>query len=702
MPSKLMAPGPGWVQISSVPFMLAEEFDGNGEPAGFQWSQEEMKYSPPAATPQAEPYTLQRNFEVPQTFRGWTAGAGFRTQSESSTPTEDILGYYEGHFIDKYGMYMGNAAAPTAVTPTETDAVNGGNQFIEFTVGGTRKLVCAMGRYVKVRDGDTAGGWVTAKDLGSGNKITGMAVFRGAQSSDFLFIAYQNSSGVAQTYQVWDGTSNTSTFSASTSVGLAPKGVDFRRWRDRIWVLYQDANGRWSQASSQDGGVAATWLNGGYIEDSTTTCRFMVTALDHLLTQSTLGPLDRADDVVVIAKALMGDTFRDQYLAMNSCRPVVFGTSTVIFWTANSWYRLDLVTGQTEEIGPGTMKSNDSVVNGLVTAAAAYRDWTVYYAMYNANNTTAYLMRWGDWDYVQTNESRSERRDFVPAHIGSIYEQTSQINGMGITDIPGTPRLYYVDAAGVITYLPLPRFNTNAPADTGSVTFNTTNPFQLFLPGITAHNGVVDKVNLGIALSGKNLSGSSRYITASYRLDATSAFGGSSNLQNSGVFSQDPGQRNNFVTSVKSQWTDVKLVGTTTSSATPTLLESVEMYQAFQPPFKWVWSGVLKLGDQVPNRAGMTNQKTLPLKDQISFLETLGTSGVISLVTPEGNTYDVLMTACGPSRGIERDAQGRTFINMPIQLMQHRSTSQAGTNDRLSTQTNDQLAQYTNTQLLGF
>lgn len=696
------APAPYHIIIAGQGFMLHEAqdpdvLDENGRPlSSLSWVQEQMAYSPGQPTPEAQPYLLEKDFEVPHGVQNFRSGAGFRVESEDAD--QDIKGYWGGEYIDKMGRYIGNGPAVTAVTPSTTDTTNGGNQFAEFTVGTTRTLLCAMGEYLLQRTADTASGWGTnAHDMGTSTKITSICPFRGTQTRDYLFIAYQNSSGTAQTYVVWDGATATTTFTADTNSNTA---VDFIVFNEELWRLYQDSNNFWCVAKCFDGGTGATWSGGFKIADNTNTCKHFLLEDDQLQVRSEQGVINVTDGLDDQPQMVTGSEYKNQRQALNECRPISFGQWN-IFQIASSWFTVDRSTGEIKEIGPATQSDQYTSAQGYVTANASYRQWTVYYAIWNPSNSTAYLWRWGEWEHIRTTFHPTDIREFLPSHFGSLWEQSSRINGMFVSEITGQPRLYFVDASGVISYFILSRAGANRLTDS-SCTYNTSNSGVLYSIAHTSKIAHTDKVDLGYVVGTFNGSAGVRDVTVSYRLDAVSSYGGSANLENSGVFNTDPGSRNNFVTSVVSKWTDTKFTIRTTTSSTPMCMYGYELYTAIRAVFKWVFTGILRIGSEVTNQQGQPMYRFWRVEDAMNFLQTQASAGVVSITGPDGTTMDVLCTNIGKAKTIYRKDTETVEYLVPVQFMQHRQTTTAGQEQRLATLTEGQLAVYTEGRLAAF
>lgn len=680
--------------IAGRPFMLAEEMD-QGKPTGRRmWRQERSKFTPGTQpSPAAEPYTLEPELEVAQVYATWRNGVGFREQPDITA--KDANGIFYGRYLDKGGIYLGPSAAVTAFTPVTTDSTNGGNQFIEFTVGGTRTLYCAMGRYLLKRVNDTS--WTISVTLAAGSKITGLAKFRGQRAAQYMYIAYQNSSGVAQVYRVFDGVDATDVANVGGIIA-----VDFCTYRESLWMLNQETatGGRWEVQQTVDGdtlAAAATWSGAFVIADATETCTNLVVNQDRLFIRSTLGLLGvNANELD--AQQITGDAFKTQFQTPNSCRPVAFG-QFVITQIASSFFAYDAQSGAVNEIGVNVLKNIDSgIAVGVHTTAAPYRLWTLYTWTYSAVDSKAYLWRWGEHELIDTMYSPVPYGQFVPCLYGSLYEQTAQVTGSIVSEIGGTtPRLYWVDVTGVISFMPLSRYSANPYSDS-AVPINITNNALIYLPACTARNPAEIKAASGITLTGKNF-GSTNFWTASYRTDQTSAYGNSSNLDNGGQYQSPVSQRNNFIAPATGVWLDVLLTCANTSSTAPPLLKAAIIYEVIRPIFKWTYTAVVRVGASVKFNSGASRGMMFDVPDDRTFLENIaGAQGMVNITTPDGSTVAVFVTNV-IFEWNSREPLEQVEWYATIRMVEHRPRTLPGRYSRLNIFTYQYLEQYNYAQL---
>lgn len=695
MANDTIAPYPGEFKLNGRIFMVVEATDAKGVGLGVPlWEQDEQPYTQGQPTPLSDPYTTSKTLAIAQGFNNFRQGAGARDQGVQVD--RDVFGYWKGRYIDKYGRALGNAAAVyTALVPAASAYDH--PTFFEYNSA----LYLAANGQLSVRNDDTYGGWSLSQALnthaspGGGGPVQtlvpgGVAVFRGTQSSDFYFIAAANA--IVSIYSA-NGSEDTNKNAA----------LDFAVFRNKLFRLYQDTDKNYKVASCTDGGQAATWGAGFSVADSTNPCLNFVVKDDHLLVRSQKGLLTTTNVSALVADNVTGSTFSSNLQTLNRCRPIAFtGNNSIICQNANSWYAYDPVSGQVEEIGPATMKDNDDqTVNGYVTSAVPYRSWSVYYSVYNPSTDTSYIYRWGEWEHISTMFNPVDEVRFLPTHIGALWEEAGQIDALYITEVTGSPRLYWTNTTAtpkLISYMPLPLFSSNATADS-TMTYNATQPFELFLPGIHAHIPHENKAFVAVEVNTKNAVAGSVQVTASYRLDQTSAFGGSNNLENQGVFDTDPGRLNKFQTSVVSRWMDLKLSGIGTST-TPMLVSGATVYTSARPPFRWLATTTLRIGDEVMFKDGNTAVYSVP--DQFSFLATQAEAGVIPMVAPDGSSFDGMVTHVGKARASQNQDTKHIEYLVDIEVLQLSANYGAGAHKNLAPWTHAQLANWTHGELANF
>ena len=613
--------------LNTTPMKLARDKDGNPK-----WKQNKTKHAQNVVTPAARPYaTSDSTVEAPRGFFGFGDGMGFQREKLNS----DVFGYRYGLYIDSSSEYIVNGPAVTAVTPTTTDATNGGQRFFEFTVAGTRKLCCLVGRYVLVRDADTAAGWVVAKDLGVGVIATRVAVFRGSQSGDFAFIAI----GTAANYWTWSGASNTTVF-AQHSTDKAILFLTIKDYLVKVDKSTAAGSPGYRISKAFDGGATPSFGAPYIMTDLTnpiTDAAFFNNRLYLTTEQGIIAPfVDEANDFSFQVEEIT-PAFKYQRNANN-------GLGVHAWWQYlfvpmnNSMFNMD-TAGNIPEVGLGTLKGNISEVQGTPTAIAGFASRTLFTCFYNAINGHSYLMRWGGHEFVDNT------RVFVPGWHGALYKfDTQQINSMIVTEVSGAPRLYMASNTGNIYYIVLPRYSMDWRSDS-SCQYNTTNPGEVYFPIIDHGVPFEQKVSLAIAMTTENMtSPANRYISVTYRTDPAESFGNAANIANSGVYDIDPGQRFDFVDTVGSQRIEMKAVLTTATAATPCVIRTIATYQAVRPAFKWMYEfSVLISAGELESWGGGTDRILTNIDLLRAVTGAAASTVTVSLVDPNGDSRSVLV-----------------------------------------------------------
>jgi hypothetical protein len=671
-----IAVGNRHVAIGGHPYDLATD-PNTGAP---MWTQRKMPFSRNVVTAAAVPYLQgDPNFEVPRGFFRFDHGMGF--QEEPLRSDQDTPGYKYGLYIDSGNGYLENGPAVTSVTPDTTSA---GVKFFELLVDTTRKLIAVTVRYVLVRDADSAAGWVVSRDFG-GNVITDAGVFRGTGAARTCLIV---AVGASTALWTWDGTTNTTTWTQDASGDTA---TILGQIREEFW---RSPTG-YTISKTTNGGAAATWGAAFTVVDQAIAITSMAGFDNRLIIgteQGLYAPTAAEDDSEELTPA-----FRYQRRSDNAVGMKAWWDSLYVPMGGSLFRYQD--DGSFPEIGLGTLNGNTSEVQGKPTALCGYNNWTLFVAFYNAVQDASYLMRWGARQLVQTADGLQSV--FIPGWHGALYKWAGVIiKDLLVTEVTGGPRLYAADDDGKIHYLTLPRYSMEWRADSAT-SFNTTNPGEVYFPAI--HHGVPheQKANLAIAAVVENLSGTARYIDFTYRTSPTDSFGGAANIQDSGRFDTDPGQRKDFTASVSSRMTELKAELVTTTSATPCVLKAIALYQNVRTSFKWVMTAGIVLSDDARAMQGYGMGRFFGEGDQFDALEAVAaTAGPVAVVTPRGESFDALITdfTAVPSG---RNGDGPLDWLGTVSMVQHRTTlgSEVGTWARMGSFTWSQIGVYNWSQL---
>lgn len=649
------------------------------------YNQSQLEFARNVLTPRAASYAVaDPRLEVPRGFFDYHDGMGNR--EEDANPNVDTQGYEYGLYIDSGNGYIENGPTVTSTTPSNTGTIR---QFFEVDVGGTRTVCALAGRYLLTLSGST---WTSRDDLGAGGSyFYRAATFRGTGDARAgVYLAVHDSADAPTTGRHWTTASTTTVFANIT--GVSP--VTVAQHGEAIYFLDVSAN-NYRIRKSVDGTAAPT-LSGSFLFDASGNATEMTVWDNRLLvgtTRGILAPTTGADLSTAVEELV--PEMRFQYHADN-CRGMTPWFQWLIVPFAQSLFRMDPETNKLQEFGPGTLPNNISEVKGQVTAVCGYREWTLFACLYDGTNS--YLLRWGNWRIVDTEIG--PQRIFHPGWHGALYKFAStRINAMFISAAAGgNPILHMGGTDGNIYTVTLPRFSMAWRSDS-NCSFNTTNDGEVFFPII--HHGVPlePKINLAVAMTNENLTGSTRDITVAYRTDTSSAFGGSSNIQSNGVFNTDPGSRQSFLVSVVGRMIQLKATLNTTTTATPCVLKSIAVYQTVRPTFKWRYAMQLRLGNNVQDRRLQTLGRYFAEDEQIDALyDATSGGGPVSFISLRGETNDALMTDLSIQAQPTKPGEPPEWLATVV-LVQHRSTSVIGTWDRMGAYTWDNLGAYTWDQL---
>ena len=659
-------PAPFDVELDGDAFMLDIDAEGN-----FIYSQTKMPFSRNVVTPAGSPYALaDPKIEAPRGFFSFEQGMGFF--QEDKTAEMDTPGYRYGLWIDSGNGFIQNGPTITTVTPNTTGGIK---RFFEFTVGGTRKVCALASRYVLVRDADSGAGWVVSKDLGSSKVASRIAVFRGTQSTDFAFVAQ----GTGTNFWMWNGTDNTTTWTQASE-----KAIAFETDRDKLWMLSQrtgGANNGYILRQIRDGGTAYSASGDFVVSDLSNPSVDLALFDDRLFVATERG---------LFAPSV--ESMQDLEFRVDNLTPAfAWQRDATNGLGMTPWYQYLIVPmgkslfryssdGSFPEFGLGTLLNNTSEVQGVCTAVAGYRNWTMFAAFYNATEDASYLMRWGNWHLRWNTYNKLEEGQFIPGWHGALAKFPGvQIDALFVSDAQGgNPRLWIGDDDGNIHYITLPRYSMNWTSDS-NCTFNTTNPGEVYFPRVTHGIPIEVKTNLGLAVVAENLSGTARYLDVTYRTTPTGSFGGGGNLDGSGRFDVDPGSRQEFSIGVSAALLDLKATLTTTTAATPVILKTIVAYQAVRPTFKWIYQFAVRLGAGVVNRSAGVVSRFFGETSQFASLETsASTSGPVSFTSPRGESKTVIVTDIGIKAKNRRTPEGSLEWVATIEAVEHQSVPSTG------------------------
>jgi hypothetical protein len=110
------------------------------------------------------------------------------------------------------------------------------------------------------------------------------------------------------------------------------------------------------------------------------------------------------------------------------------------FRAGTSFYRLDVPSENLVAAGPGMMLDNASPVRGDVQCFVGWGGYRAYLCLWNAINSTTYLLSYGNWEPRETEEGTSFI--FDNQFDGALAHWGAKATSMGVSGASGNDRLY--------------------------------------------------------------------------------------------------------------------------------------------------------------------------------------------------------------------------------------------------------------------
>jgi len=196
------------------------------------------------------------------------------------------------------------------------------------------------------------------------------------------------------------------------------------------------------------------------------------------------------------------------------------------FRNGDAFYRLEASGGtQIEDVGPGRLVDNGSVVGGPVQCFAGHQDWFAFQAAYNPATDASYLLQYGDWLPQGAGEDAAYR--FLDTLHGALVVW----EGKRVTALQATTggfaggehaRVYAGFSDGTLGWFNLPRsgpnpFATDAGLDEDDF---TAEPSYLTWPLHTLLASADRKEYLSVTAHGPRVTPGD-FVRVSYWLDPT-------------------------------------------------------------------------------------------------------------------------------------------------------------------------------------
>jgi len=384
---------------------------------------------PPQSAYDSAPVYREHTFE----FRP-TGGMGESMQSSRTDRR-----YHYGINVWVTAGLVGLGPASHTITPPTTGSVR---LFVE-ALNASRQIALFIlaGANVIQRNDDTNAG-NPAVHTRAGHVATDAVRFTGAYSgaTDSLYVAWDD--GVLEEY---DGT--------SWKTCLLPAGFQpslLCRLGDELWA----ADGLHSiiRKCTNDPKVAGSWSGPILIG----TPSIAITALRQTTNRLVMFKAD-GDVFTVNGDGSDNDLFPglENTVDPDNGRTATAWQGSLWFRTGRAFWRLDMQGGAVlSPEGPGRQLQNLSEVRGPVQAFAGWNSQMAFGAIYNDQNSSSYLLSYGNWEPVQGDAGTNFA--FTNQWDGAMVRYTGRkVTALWVSTIPYDSRLYVGFADGTYDWIKL-------------------------------------------------------------------------------------------------------------------------------------------------------------------------------------------------------------------------------------------------------
>lgn len=646
-------PWPYDCSIGGTPMMLT-----TGPRKESPWTESKVRYFEAGTVMTAEDRSYQMfppEVDLPQAQETWGGGYGQGVQDRKH---RDM--YSHALFADCSTGKPTNG--PAMNLQVSTLAGGFGSNMITFTIAGVETLMYAAGTNLYKRTDDTPTGWTLV--YAAGVTIGQMAVFRGTQANDRLFVPL----GSATNYLTVDSAGVTALHASQKANGFIVAG-------DELY-LYVLATNQWILKKCFDGGPTPTWIGNYPVGDSRDAVTDAHIAAQRLILGKTNGLYGVSALVSPLAEDITPSLHESRGKTNNCSGSVVFGENYIFKYDGGA-LRYDPSSGQLEQFGPEVLVENKSEVRGTVEALASQDGIAVYAFLFNSSNSTSYMCKWGTWD-VESSEGRSLRTP-KPSWHGSLYQWTSrQVCFAQLVTLDwGTgagriPRIYIGMTNGDLHWF-YPARTTN-PADDPNYRYNTTNQGEVYQSRYTANFPFEFKVLKNVGVVGHNQTGV-RPIGANYKIPSAVTY------ESIGTVSAEPGDKLSPGGTPTDKAFDFKLTLNASTTVTP-VIDAFVIYAAIRfENLKEIVAWV-NVSDDIILRDGRTvRQRWQDVRDR---LETVANaSGSVTVISPSGETLTCLAIEFSHAVLIE-DTEKKIYVwKSMIKLVQTRAEATRGTWNRV-------------------
>lgn len=605
-------------------------------------------------------------------FRRPVLGMGERTQSAAARSRRyryALNCWFSGGLRGKGPLWHNLAPSSTGEVRDFPEALHGGalTQFI------------LAGRYVLRRTSDLSAGQVVSQDLGASRQAQSAVRFKHPSGTDCLYVAVDNDD-----FWQYNGATWTQLDTAIDANYLAVV-------RDELWRAYDNQISK----CTADPATAANWSAPIAVGDASSNITGLAVANDALIVFKDDGSASTVtvnEDASLSVNDLMAG-LRTTRAGTNGRNPASW-LNSVWFRSGPSFWRLTPAgeVAELQQVGPERLLENDSEVGGVATCFAGYAAWYGLMGVYNAQNTSSYLLQYGDW--LPPDAGDESRYDFADVLNGALLKwESRQITALRVsTLVAGNPRCYAGFSDGTFGWFLLPAGSPSPFAADSGCEFadGSLGPSRVYWPTNTLMAPADYKAYLSLAAYGPVLDSNNR-VEAAYRLNPGLAYAPLSADLNAA------GARVDFPDGTVGKLLDYEeTLASPDSSSTP-VVESVVLRQALRPSTRLEYGFTVDARDHAPLRDGRADRKTAAqIREIVKAFADDPAAGTLELPDETSQSF----AAITYQETIPDDARRRGLAyDLAVSAIQFRTNEVYGTFARLGAMTFAELGDLTFAEL---
>jgi hypothetical protein len=573
-------------------------------------------YFPPAQDYDSAPIYKERTFM----FRP-TGGMG---ESIQSSNTDHRYHYALDCWVT--GGLFGQGPLLHPIVPPSTGSVR---RFVEaLNASGQLAVFVLAGAYVLVRNDDTNTGQAVAINR-AGHLATDAVRFKGAYAGavDALYVAWDD--GVLQERAAGVTTA------CALPAGFLPNLLEIVG--DELWAA--DSVNCILRKCTNDPKVAGSWSGPILVGNPS----IPITAIRQ--TTNRLCIFKANGNVFTInGDGSDNDLFPGLQSTVDpdNCRTAAAWQGSLWFRTDRAFWRLDMQGGAvlTSE-GPGRALSNISEVKGPVQAFDGWNSQMAFGVIYNASNTTSYLLTYGNWEPAQGDTGTNYT--FANQWDGAIAHWTGRkATALWVSNIPSDARLYVGFADGGYDWIKLVPF----PLTPGSGAEFTVGPSVIVAPLHHAMFQADNKQYVGASVFGPWFPQGAD-VTMSYRLRGSAGMPPATAPPTSDFLDwPNPftfnGQRQDLGQSIAGNALELKITLNSSDTASTPILEGVGLHERLVPQFRRDFTFTVAAQDYVARRDGASiRQNGRSLRDLV--MQAAAAPATIALEFPDETVLNVAL-----------------------------------------------------------